>query len=124
LMKPWFKRKRRREEGGRRKEEGGGRREEAGGRREEGDGDGKEKSTLRNSTTIIYLQLLHSDTLKDNDQKTEMLQLLSSFALPEKQDFEFGASYGLITLQLYNNFNIKKLAKGKILTVEFSQHRE
>jgi hypothetical protein len=107
----------RREEGGGRREEGGGRREE--GRRRKAEGGGRrEKSTLKNSTTMIYLQLLHSESLKDNDQKTEMLQLLSSFALPEKQDFEFGASYGLITLQLYNNFNIKKLAKGKILTVE------
>ncbi len=42
-----------------------------------------------------------------------MIQLLNSFALPNKQDFEFGASYGLITLQHFNNFDIRRLANGE-----------
>ncbi len=34
--------------------------------------------------------------LKPSTEKDEMIELLGSFVLPEKKDFEFGASYGLI----------------------------
>ena len=40
-------------------------------------------------------------------------QLLRNFVLPNKQDFEFGASYGLITTQHYNNFDIRRMAEGQ-----------
>jgi len=42
-----------------------------------------------------------------------MSKLLDSFVLPNKQDFEFGASYGLITLQHFHDFDIRRLAEGK-----------
>ena len=51
--------------------------------------------------------------IKDDEQKTKLMSLLTSFVLPNKQDFEFGASYGLITLQNFNNFDIRRLANGK-----------
>jgi hypothetical protein len=42
----------------------------------------------------------------------QVLELLSSFVLPEKKDFEFGASYGLVSLQDYQQLDAKLMAKG------------
>ncbi len=58
--------------------------------------------------------MLNSDILKPSDQKSAMIHLLESFILPDNQDFEFGASYGLIVMQHYNNFDIRRLADGKV----------
>jgi hypothetical protein len=65
-------------------------------------------------------QLQHSDILKDSPEKASMLKLLSTFVLPEKKDFEFGASYGLVTLQAFNQIDIGRLAKGT-LRIKFNQ---
>jgi len=46
-----------------------------------------------------------------------MIELLASFVLPEKKDFEFGASYGLILLQDFHQFDIKRLAQGQITRI-------
>jgi hypothetical protein len=50
--------------------------------------------------------------LKPSTEKEEMIELLGSFVLPEKKDFEFGASYGLILLQDFHLFDIRRLAQG------------
>ena len=36
---------------------------------------------------------------------------------PEKSDFIFGASYGLITIQAYHELDMMKLAQGKNKTI-------
>ena len=41
-----------------------------------------------------------------------MVRLLSSFVLPDKTDFSFGASYGLVSLQEFHDFDHKKIARG------------
>ncbi len=56
----------------------------------------------------------HADSIKESKEKREMIQLLDSFVLPEKKDFEFGASYGLVSLQDYNKFDIGRLALGDL----------
>jgi hypothetical protein len=42
----------------------------------------------------------------------QVLELLLSFVLPDKKDFEFGASYGLVSLQDYQQLDAKLMAKG------------
>ena len=46
-----------------------------------------------------------------------MIELLSAFVLPEKKDFEFGASYGLITFQDFHTMDAKLMAKGRPMAV-------
>jgi hypothetical protein len=45
----------------------------------------------------------------------EVINLLSSFVLPDKTDFSFGASYGLLSLQEFHDFDFKKITRGKKL---------
>ena len=55
---------------------------------------------MRVSTLLTQLRLL------------QVVQLLSGFVLPDKKDFEFGASYGLITYQEFHQMDIQLMAEG------------
>ena len=54
--------------------------------------------------------------LEDSEEKLDVINLLSSFVLPDKTDFIFGASYGIVSLQEFHDFDVKKLARGLIIT--------
>ena len=71
---------------------------------------------LNEPKIFSYLFFLYSSNIlrqSRSPEKTEMSTLLASFVLPNKQDFEFGASYGLITLQHFHDFDIRTLADGE-----------
>ena len=79
-------------------------------------------------TVPKFPQILSSDSCKGGNcgHNEELEQLLRNFVLPNKQDFEFGASYGLITTQHYNNFDIRRMAEGQYVkpqvTLIYSTH--
>jgi hypothetical protein len=62
----------------------------------------------------IKQQILNSG-LDDSEEKREVISLLSSFVLPDKTDFIFGASYGIVSLQEYHDFDVKKLGRGLVI---------
>ena len=43
----------------------------------------------------------------------QVSNLLANLVLPEKEDFEFGSSYGLVTMQEHNQFDVGQMAKGE-----------
>jgi len=73
-----------------------------------------ETITSSNQTHSLDKVILSSvsSTPSDNVLFFKVLDLLSSIVLPEKKDFEFGASYGLVNLQFFHGYDTKLLAKG------------
>ena len=61
-----------------------------------------------NSTSVLRCPLSYNLDL------LQVVQLLSQYVLPDKKDFEFGASYGLITYQEFHQMDIQLMVKGKI----------
>jgi len=67
---------------------------------------------MKRTSTWLPIIKQQISNLTNNSLKDEILELLSSLVLPEKTDFIFGASYGIVTLQDFHNFDVKNLSQG------------